>query len=45
MNTEVRVGAYLAAIRCAGADDLQEVITLMASESNKQGEDIFSFFV
>ena len=41
MNTEVRIGSYLAALRCATAGDLEEVITQMSSEENKQGGDTF----
>ncbi|CAL4104941.1 unnamed protein product [Meganyctiphanes norvegica] len=36
MNTEVRIGSYLAAIRCAEASDLQEIITKIDTDSNKQ---------
>ena len=41
MNTEVRIGSYLAALRCATAGDLEEVITQMLSEDNYQGADTF----
>lgn len=41
MNTEVRIGSYLAALRCATVGDLEEVITQMLSEDNYQGGDSF----
>ncbi|CAL4060732.1 unnamed protein product, partial [Meganyctiphanes norvegica] len=36
MNTEVRIGSYLAAIHCFNAGDLQEVFDKMSSETNEQ---------
>ena len=38
MNTEVRIGSYLAAIKCADEGDLQEIIAKITTDSNKQGK-------
>ncbi|CAL4060730.1 unnamed protein product, partial [Meganyctiphanes norvegica] len=38
INTEVRIGSYLAAVRCAKVNDFEEVINAMSAESNKQVE-------
>ena len=40
MNTEVRVGSYLAVIRCAEANDIQEIVTKITADSNKQGKEL-----
>ncbi|CAL4232939.1 unnamed protein product [Meganyctiphanes norvegica] len=36
MNTEVRIGSYLAAIKCADAADLQEIVSKITADTNKQ---------
>merc|ERR1711970_34172 len=35
-NTEVRIGAYLAGIKCVEAKDIQEIIAKITSDANKQ---------
>nr|AAX94762.1 vitellogenin [Portunus trituberculatus] len=35
-NTEVRIAAYLAAVRCANYEDLQEIVTKISYEENTQ---------
>ena len=44
MNTEVRIGSYLAALHCANTGYLQEVVNQMSSESNTQGENTFIIY-
>ena len=44
MNTEVRIGSYLAVIKCADEVVLQEIIAKITTDSNKQGKIIWSNF-
>merc|ERR1711970_126769 len=43
MNTEIRVGSYHTAINCVEAKDIQEIITKITADSNKQVQS-FVFF-
>lgn len=37
-NTEVRIVAYLTAVRCVNYEDLQNIVTKISVEENTQGE-------
>lgn len=37
-NTEVRIAAYLTALRCVDYEDLQTIVTKISVEENTQGE-------
>lgn len=45
MATEVRIAAYLGAIRCAEEEHLQKIISKVSEERNTQGDILCSHFI